>query len=460
MTKFQKQMLTLAAAGALSAVTALPAMAFENEFHGLFNTHFTVSNYNNGGSGDMFQGLAPVNGTVYQNSKHKKTNNYLQQRLRLQYIAKASDDLKLVTQFEVNNLWGDRAGGVAGANGQGGGLDTDGVNLQTKHVYLDFNVGQNFNTKVGLQAYKDTLKGIYIDADLPAIMTTTKFGKNYTLALGYSRYGTQFEDGSNKTRLGGNNLDLFIMDNTFAFNKDTKATFSYYMNADYRNHGNDNTVHTFGLGGQTKVSGVDVSGFVAMQAGSDKSGAKHAKNQGWAANIAAKAKVGPGVARAGFLYTSGDKDSKSNNKGWRPVMHDANNGTVNTYNESGLIILARNTVNSPTTSDNYLRRNISDIGVGYLGYDAKLTEKINLDGGVGFAFAGEKNDHKGKYMGTEIGLTAGYQLYKNLKLMAQAGYVVLGDYYKNNTPGGYIATTDGSKPANPYTARLQARFNF
>jgi len=36
MTKFQKQMLTIAAAGALTAVTALPAMAFENEFHGMF----------------------------------------------------------------------------------------------------------------------------------------------------------------------------------------------------------------------------------------------------------------------------------------------------------------------------------------------------------------------------------------------------------------------------------------
>jgi len=36
MTKFQKQMLTIAAAGALTAVTALPALAFENEFHGSF----------------------------------------------------------------------------------------------------------------------------------------------------------------------------------------------------------------------------------------------------------------------------------------------------------------------------------------------------------------------------------------------------------------------------------------
>lgn len=457
MTKFQKQMLTLAAAGALSAVTALPAMAFEHEFHGLFNTHFTVSNFNTGGSGDMFEGVNGQPGSLaYTNQKHKKSSNYLQQRLRLQYIAKASDDLKLVTHFEVNNLWGDR--------GQGGGLDTDGTNVQTKHAYLDFNVGKNFNTKVGLQAYKDTLKGIYIDADLPALMTTTKFGKDYTLALGFARYGT-FKDGT--ARIGGNNTDLFIMDNTYAINKDSKVTFSYYLNADYQKDKaaptyRDNIVHTFGLGGQTNVSGVDVSGFVAMQAGSDKSGAKHAKNQGWAANIAAKAKVGPGVARAGFLYTSGEKTGKSNNKGWRPVIHDnGSGGTVNTYNESGLIILARNTANSPTTSDNYLRRNISDIGVGYLGYDAKLTDKFNLDGGVGFAFADQKNNHKGKYMGTEIGLTAGYQLYKNLKLMAQAGYVVLGDYYKNNTaPGGYAPTADGSKPANPYTARLQARFNF
>lgn len=106
MTKFQKQMLTIAAAGALTAVTALPAMAFENEFHGLFNFNTVFSN--TGVSGDFNPGINKVVASnpdptvVWTNGR--KMNNYMEQRMRLQYIAKASDDLKMVTHLEANTV--------------------------------------------------------------------------------------------------------------------------------------------------------------------------------------------------------------------------------------------------------------------------------------------------------------------------------------------------------------------
>ena len=40
-------------------------------------------------------------------SNNLKTNNYFEQRARLFYTAKASDDLKLVTGFEIDSVWGD-----------------------------------------------------------------------------------------------------------------------------------------------------------------------------------------------------------------------------------------------------------------------------------------------------------------------------------------------------------------
>jgi len=133
MNKFQKQMLTIAAAGALTAVTALPAMAFENEFHGSFIFNTIFSNYNNGMSSANF---AP--------QYHKnKMNNYIEQRVRLQYIAKASDDLKLVTQFEIDNQYGKSTKVPTNENKTNGvGIDTDVVNIEVKHVYLDFNIGK------------------------------------------------------------------------------------------------------------------------------------------------------------------------------------------------------------------------------------------------------------------------------------------------------------------------------
>jgi len=311
MTKFQKQMLTIAAAGALTAVTALPAMAFENEFHGLFNFNAVFSNYNSGDSGDLSVGKNSGLGTAAYGDK-RKMNNYFEQRTRLQYTAKASDDLKLVTQFEIDNQWGKTTAVAANSNKTNGvQIDTDVVNIEVKHAYLDFNLGKNDNVKVGMLPYKDTLKGIFIDADAPAIYNTAKFGA-YTLGLGFTRlkdsYVTNGATPTATTRVGDLNQDVFMMDNTFAFNKDTKAALSYYFLSDYSVANVDTKVNTFGLSGETKLAGIDLSGFVAAQAGytHDFTAKKANTYNGWAANVAAKMNVGPGAARTGFLFVSGD----------------------------------------------------------------------------------------------------------------------------------------------------------
>jgi len=469
MTKFQKQMLTIAAAGALTAVTALPAMAFENEFHGLFNFNAVFSNYNTGASADF----SP---TSLKDSN--KMNNYFENRTRLQYTAKASDDLKLVTHFEINNRWG-RASNVTdtvtGKSIDAGGndLDTDGLNIVTKHAYLDFNIGKSFNTKVGLLPYKDSIKGVFIDADVPALYTTTKLGA-YTLGLGYSRISDRFDSGGT-TVLGNLTKDLFIMDNSYALNKDTKLGFSYYLLSDGTTAVADPTtvptataakndafyLHTLGLSGETKLGALELSGFAAMQAGYSRAAVgtatagSYTHYHGWAAAATAKMGVGIGQARTGLLFLSGDNTTGSGNN------HAWTSSGVGSFNDSGLMILTRNTANSPTSTDQYIRRVLTNQAVAYLGYDAKLTDKFNLDSTVGFAWVpaskGAPNNNGSDFLGTEISTTAGYQLYKNLKLMAQAGYMINGGYYKDS-----ITKTNGAvgTPENPYTMRLQARYSF
>jgi len=473
MTKFQKQMLTIAAAGALTAVTALPAMAFENEFHGIFNFNTVFSNYNNSTSGDI-----NVSGLKDKN----KMNNYFENRLRLQYIAKASDDLKLVTHFEFDNRFGDT----------NTDLDTDGATNQfeLKHAFLDFNVGKGFNTKIGLMPYKDTIKGLLIDADAPLILTTTKAGA-YTLGLGFGRYADDALRGTTGavSRLGDANKDIFLMDNTFTFSKDTKAALSYYFIADYAKAGTGYTngtsgalfnshtqkqailLHTLGLSGQTKFGGLNLSGFAAMQAGHQKADAaattgpiKSSRQfHGWAANVAADMKVGPGKAKTAFLFTSGNNSSNASQyKGWV-------SSSVNSYNESGMMIIARNTGNSPTNTDQYVRRDVTNIALLSMGYDAMLTDKFGMNANVGFGWAPSSYDapvdgktgkrNASDFMGTEINLEANYQLYKNLKLQALAGYMINGGYYKNSSTKNDAAKTVAD-PENPYTMRLQARYAF
>ena len=492
---FKKTVAIAAAAGALAAIS-VPAMAFENEFHGSYTFNTLFSNFQDGGSGDFNPALGGTAATTtYATSpstglpvattvpgakgygENRPMNNYFEQRARIQYTAKASDDLKLVTHFEINNRFGN-INTVTGTKGavdvSGSDLDTDGLSLVTKHVYLDFNLGNNFNTKLGLQPYKDTIKGLFIDADIPAIMTTTKLGA-YTLGVGFSRYADDSGTTSSPLRLGDNDKDLFILDNTFAISKDTKVALSYYFLADYaatgatpsplaaHNADQDILLNTLGLSGETKLGPLSMSGFVAMQAGHQKNVINTTDSSylhGYAANVAAKLAVGPGTAKAAALFTSGNHNTNSQYGGWI-------NSSVNSYNEGGMMILARSTANSPTSTDRYIRRNVTNIALLTAGYDAKLTDKLYANGNIGFAWvpasnavvAENPNRNGGDFMGTEINLETGYKLYTNLTLRAQAAYAMLGGFYKNSTNNS-IGVNNGVTPENPYTARLFASFAF
>ncbi|NTV50151.1 MAG: histidine kinase [Geobacteraceae bacterium] len=455
---FKKTVAIATAAGALAAIS-VPAMAFENEFHGLLNFNTTFSNFQDGGSGDF---------AIANTAEKKQMNNYIEQRARLQYIAKASDDLKMVTQFEINNRFGNintvtAAGATkSGADLSGSDLDADGLSLVTKHVYLDFNVGKNFNTKLGIQPYKDTIKGLFIDADIPAIMTKTTMGA-YTLGAGFTRFADDAGTTGSSTRLGGADKDLFMLDNTFAINKDTKAALSYYFLADYGTTGasslpahtlnQDILLSTLALSGETKLAGISLSGFAAMQAGHQKNfvGTASRKFHGYAANVAAKMAVGPGTAKTAFLFTSGNNSANARSyKGWVT-------SSVNSYNESGMMILARNTGNSPSSTDRYVRRNVTNIALLTMGYDAKLTEKLYANGNLGLAWtpASGETARRADLMGAELNVETGYKLYSNLTLAAQAAYMMLGGLYSDTASG-----VAGKDPAAPYSVRLHAKYSF
>lgn len=466
MTKFQKQMLTIAAAGALTAVTALPAMAFENQFSGTMLIKTYLSNYD---KGSVVQNNL-TQSTIAGWGKNRGASNYTDQRLRIGYTAKASDDLKLVTQFEMNTRWGNSATTGGPADSIGGGVDTDGINVATRHAYLDFNMGKSVNAKVGLQPYKDSLKGLYVDADLPMALVTYKGGA-YKLQLGYSRFND-----ADTTKFGNASADLFVVDNSYAISKDTNVGLVYYLNTDNTTNSTykQKKINTFGLNAATKIGSLELSGFAAMQAGYQKNMVNTIASttyQGYAANVAAKMKVGTGVAKTGFLFTSGNNHSNAAyNGGWQTLSAANNSVGQNSYVESGMMLLVRNPSMGGTNTDNYIRKPVTNIALANVGYDANLTDKVYLNGNAGFAWAPSSYDaplnagvnrNQGDYMGTELNLEAGYKLYKNLTLKAQGAYVILGGYYKNSAYANAANANDGyANPANPWTARLAAAYSF
>ena len=485
----KKTVAIAAAVGAMAAIS-VPAMALENEFHGSYTFNGIFSNFQDGASADY----SPT-----QKNDRVRMNNLFEQRGRLQYSAKVSDDLKLVTHFELDTRFGGITDNKYTSSNDSGRLDADGISFETKWVYLDFNLGNNFNAKLGVQPYKDTLKGLFIDADLPAIVTTTKLGA-YSLGLAYSRFADDYQSASSTTsltRLGDGAKDLFMMDNKFTISKDTKAALSYYLLADYTNvatggyttpildgHTKNQAIllNTFALSGETKLGGLSLSGFAAMQAGHQKGGPNTAAVvgppavaattgptstryfHGYAANVNAKMAVGPGTAKTGLLFTSGDNSTYAGSyKGWVSTG-------VNSYNDGSMMIITRATQNSPTSTDRYIRKNVTNVALATVGYDANLTDKIFANGNIGFAWAPASKgapvdksisataNNSSDFIGTEINLESGYKVNSNLTLRGQAAYMMLGGYFKGSALNSAVAAN--KDPENPYTVRLLASFAF
>jgi hypothetical protein len=530
---FKKTMLAVAATGALSAAAVVPAMAFENEFHGTYNLKYYLSNYEQGGGGNF---LAPtitggktfINQPTGNTSDNLRLNNYFEQRARIFYTAKASDDLKLVTGFEIDSVFGDKAQGsitpTSLANGQftyrnsGGALEADAVNLETKWVYLDFKIPSTpTRVKAGIMPFKDSLKGILLDADIAGVLTSTKVGHT-TLNAGYFRAYDQsfFTTSGANTAIpanvkGNQNLDIGALEVKYDLTKDTNLGFVYYIYGDGRPFyvsttpgnsaspstagaliDNDTKIHTFGLTGETKVGRVALSGFAAYQFGVLKdffgNAGSSAYLNAFAFNLAAKAPVGPGTLRTAFLFTSGNDQNAStgNSKhlnGWVGVSQSPNSTWASTtgttsYNEGGMMLLNRNALNNNTTTDYGIIYNTSngtnpiDAQGMYLytvGYDATITPKLYTNLNAGVAWAAHTNISKPfdratgaqnatNYMGTEVNIETGYKMYDNLTARLQAAYVILGGYYKGSA--NYTGITSAKDPENPYTARLILSYAF
>jgi hypothetical protein len=451
----KKTVLIASAAGALAAIS-VPAMALENEFHGIYNLRFIGSNVENGGT-------AAIDPTAYK--ANNSANNFFEQRARLQYTAKANDDLKLVTHFELDTKFGGDKTGKYGVSSDAGVLDADGISLETKHVYLDFNLGKSVNVRAGVQPIKDSLKGILIDADIAGITVTTKMSP-LTLGVGYYRMATESSNSivqpattsyfAANNALGHDNYDFFVLDGKLALGSNLNVGASYYLLSNYTG-ATSITDHTLGVNADAKIGSATISGFVAAQNG--YSGTKRTL-AGLAANVAAKVAVGPGTLKAAGLYTSGDGDISATN------TRDTQwfNTGFTTYTEGGMMLLVRTGVGG-TTND---RNIIHSAGAGQkglylatMGYDAAITPKYFFNANLGAAFAADgqasKNTsgHDMNVLGVEVNAETGYKVYDNLTAKVQVAYVVLGSYYYHTAAGA-----TGNTPENPYAGRVVLNYAF
>lgn len=462
-----KKKLVVAAATGAMCVAATTAFALENEFHGMYKAMGYSSNFFNGYT------LAPAQTKVLL-SKDAGVSNYFEQRARLMYIAKANDNLKLVTHFELDTRFGGSTSAKYLTN-DAGGLDADQINLETKNIYLDTNCPiTGANIKIGMQPWADSYQSLFLLADMTGLYVTKKFDP-LTASFGWFRYA---DLDNSSTWAGKASNDLFVLDAKYAFNKDMTVGASFYAidqgdvtvaatsNQTIRN------LYMPGMSASLTFGPATINPFVAVQFGRTTG---NQNMNGFLGGATAKVtKVGPGNINAAFAYLSGDDratSSTSNGKSFKPLT--ANTSYFNAAN-MWLLVRSGQAVNSSTSITG------NDMTVGgrglvllTAGYEGTVN-KAFYNANVGYAMTAEQRTNSGveesSSLGTELNATVGYKLYDNLAVSLTGAYAILGDGLKKQAGSSTVASkgingfanasASATDADNPWMANLQFSYTF
>lgn len=443
-----KKIFAFAAVTALTAATAVPAMALENEFHGLYRAFGFITN-------------AETGGASFNLAKDAKTSSYAEQRARIMYIAKANDNLKLVTHFELDSRFGGSTNAKYVGN-DAGGLDADQVTLETKNVYLDFNCPlTGSNVKVGIQPFADAYKGVFGSFDGAGFAVSKNFGA-FTPTFAWFRFNDNMYNATTAPAIGKQTEDMAVLDGKFAVNKDLTVGASYYyvqrdLAATATTIAAEN-IHMLGVNAAAKFGPAAVDAFGAYQFGEFNA---TRDLSAYMLGATAKVKVGPGAVNLAALYLSGeDNASTTTSADFGGFQQLAANGSVSYFNPANMWLLIRNgqTINSSTavtgTDFTVGGRGLMGVFAGYEGTAGKVFYNAN----IGYAQTAEERASEDGTLGTEVNATVGYKLYDNLSVSATAAYAFLGDGLNSTTTAKRVG--GASDADDPYLTAIQFNYTF
>ena len=157
-----KRYLIITVAVLVALAIALPAFALEFKYGGLYRLRWQSS--------DNITGLP-----------HTDDNqNYMDQRLRMFFTFVSSENLQLVTKWEVDTMWGNGVDKFW----TGGGVGADSINLEMKNVYAEFNMPNvPVRSAIGVQGIA-MMSGWMLDDDFSAAKFTTKLDP-VNITIGY-----------------------------------------------------------------------------------------------------------------------------------------------------------------------------------------------------------------------------------------------------------------------------------
>jgi hypothetical protein len=373
----------------------------------------------------------------------------IDQRFRAQVTNTLNDNVSITYQAEIDTVWG---GSVPAGGGNGGAFDTDGINVETKHIYLDLKQGDT-SARIGLQTYGDEFQGLVGFADMAGITVKHKIGGT-SIGLLYSKWdendgdGHQDEDFNKSgaiTTADYNASGIYSdWDDTDFYGVTVQQKISdtfkvgaaiYYLDSNdvtdvranivtglsgtdrvaYTDHA-DGEVWYYGLTADAKFGDFGVDGFLLYQRGSvdfDANGddtvaprtaiatpKKDQSSQAWAASVKGTMKLANGNVGLRGIYIT-DDESNNDNEYWLGSF-----GEYDFVNENQMIFLTDKFVCN-YTKERYAMQDAARAGYGLMALvlsgNHTLPSDMYVNWGLGYynALDNERNDQMTGVKGTK-----------------------------------------------------------
>ena len=423
------------------------------------------------------------------------SQSWVDQRMRLGVVNTLNDNVSFTYLAEVDTDWG-----VDGTEGQDGAFDGDGINVESKHIYLDIKSGDT-SARLGLQAYGDEFEGMIVNGDMTGAAVKHKIG-NTSLGFLYAKWDENDGDGSSgvtAARSNWDDTDFYGVSLSQKFSDTFKAGAAvYYLDindaTDPRPNistsagavgidqnglgewGNgavaaagvaadhaDAEIFFYGLNAAANFGNFGIDGFAIYQDGElkiDIPGVDDADSQAWMASVKGKMKLSSGDIGLRAIYISEDDDADDNGY-WMGTF-----GEYDFVNENQMIFLTDKFVCN-ATKERYAISDAANEGFGLMAFvlsgNHTLPDNMYVNWGAGYYLAvdDERNDNDDPRVGTENflnsderdGDTLGYELalrvgkkfFEKVDVSLNAAFADFGDFYDNTVSdvnGGGLSDPD------------------
>jgi hypothetical protein len=432
---------------------------------------------------------APFQSGIYVVNTKAPASGYVDQRARMRFEAK-SQDVGFVGFFEIDMRWGDTQ--YVAARNQGGGLEADSINLETKNVYVWFKPNANTTVNVGLQNYTDPYAGVLFGAADFAGVTALMKVEPANLVFVYAKLKDSTSPGDLLNKKNAD-VDLLALQASMSPTKDARVGLNFHFINDRGFQGTpgnaitvDNTaskitladlkysnakIYVLGLDGSFNVAApLTLSAFAFYQFGTIKDFTAFDNNvrftedvkvKAYVADIRADVAAGPGKGFLELLYVSG-MDPNSDSKDYKGIVNGSNYANAGSlYSRTDMEIMLPNPMDG-NSGQALVYDPKGPTGLGLLhigaGYTMPLAQKLTGKVGLGWAqtaksFGGSDFLFAKKGIGTEVNARLTYSITKGLDLMGTGAYCWLGDAFEQKNSSGVSLKGD-----NLY--KMQARLNY